>query len=72
VYLGRGDYAKAAAAYRADVAKGGGAADLANLRLGIALARSGDKAGATAALNAVKGQRASIAQMWLLYVQSAA
>lgn len=72
VYLGRGDYAKAAAAYRADVAKGGAAADVANLRLGIALARSGDKAGATAALNAVKGQRASIAQMWLLYLQSAA
>ncbi|NJC06235.1 hypothetical protein GGQ97_002028 [Sphingomonas kaistensis] len=72
VYLGRGDYAKAAAAYRADAAKGGAGADLANLRLGIALARSGDKAGATAALNAVKGQRAAIAQMWLVYVQSAA
>lgn len=72
VYLGRGDYAKAAAAYRADVAKGGAAADLANLRLGIALARSGDKAGATAALNAVKGQRAGIAQMWLVYLQTQA
>ncbi len=72
VYLGRGDYAKAAAAYRADVAKGGAGADLANLRLGIALARSGDKAGATAALQAVKGPRAAIAQVWLVYVQSAA
>jgi Flp pilus assembly protein TadD len=72
VHLGRGEYAKAAAAYRADAAKGGAGADLANLRLGIALARSGDKAGATAALNAVKGQRASIAQMWLVYLQSAA
>lgn len=72
VYLGRGDFAKAAAAYRADAAKGGAGADLANLRLGIALARSGDKAGATAALNAVKGQRAGIAQMWLLYVQTQA
>lgn len=72
VYFGRGDYAKAAAAYRADAAKGGAAADLANLRLGIALARSGDKAGATAALNAVKGTRAGIAQLWLVYLQTQA
>lgn len=71
VYLGRGDYAKAAAAYRAQVAQGGAGADLANLRLGIALARSGDKAGATAALNAVKGTRAGIAQLWLAYLQRA-
>ncbi|GAA4041098.1 hypothetical protein GCM10022281_22600 [Sphingomonas rosea] len=68
VYLGRGDYAKAAAAYRAQVAKGGAGADTANLRLGIALARSGDKAGATAALNAVTGSKAGIAKMWLLYL----
>lgn len=72
VYLGRGDYAKAAAAYRAQVAKGGAGADLANLRLGIALARSGDKAGATTAFNAVQGSRAGIAQLWLAYLQSAA
>jgi Flp pilus assembly protein TadD len=72
VYLGRGDYAKAASAYRADVGKGGAAADIANLRLGIALANAGDKAGATAALNAVKGQRASIAQMWLVYLSTQA
>ena len=43
--------------------------DLANLHLGMALARSGDKAGATAALNAVTGPRADIAKYWLLYVQ---
>ncbi|GLR47701.1 tetratricopeptide repeat protein [Sphingomonas astaxanthinifaciens] len=72
VYLGRGDFAKAAAAYRSEAAKGGAAADIANLRLGIALARSGDKAGATAALQSVKGQRAGIASMWLLYLQTAA
>jgi tetratricopeptide (TPR) repeat protein len=68
VYLSRGDYAKAAAAYRADAAKGGAGADAANLRLGIALAQSGDKAGAITALNSVKGQRASIAQMWLIHL----
>ncbi|UUR08648.1 tetratricopeptide repeat protein [Sphingomonas glaciei] len=72
VYLGRGDYAKAAAAYRADVAKGGAGADLANLRLGIALARSGDKAGATAALSAVKGTRSNIAQLWMMYLERSA
>jgi lipopolysaccharide biosynthesis regulator YciM len=71
VYLGRGDYAKAAAAYRTMAAKGGAGAELANLRLGIALARSGDKAGATTALNAVQGSRAGIAQLWLAYLQSA-
>ncbi|GAA4008934.1 hypothetical protein [Sphingomonas humi] len=71
-YMGYGDYAKAVTLYRAALAKGGADADLANLRLGIALARSGDKAGATAALNAVKGSRASIAQLWLYYLQTAA
>lgn len=71
-FLSYGDYAKAAALYRAALAKGGADADLANLRLGIALTRAGDKAGATAAFNAVKGPRASLAQMWLLYLQTQA
>ncbi|WP_300974563.1 hypothetical protein [Sphingomonas sp. LHG3406-1] len=68
-FMSYGDYAKAAALYRAALGKSGVDADLANLRLGIALARSGDSAGATTALNAVKGTRAGIAQMWLLYLQ---
>ncbi len=38
---------------------------LINLHLGMALARRGDKAGATAALNAVTGPRAEIAKYWL-------
>ena len=41
---------------------------VANLRLGIALARSGDKAGATAAFNAVGGARAPIAKLWLAWL----
>jgi hypothetical protein len=41
---------------------------LANLHIGMALARSGDKAGATAALNTVTGLRADIAKYWLLYL----
>lgn len=67
-YLGYGEYAKAAALYRAALGKSGVDANLANLRLGIALARAGDKAGATAALNAVSGPRASIAKLWTAWV----
>ncbi len=52
------------------IAKGGVDANVANLHLGMALARSGDKAGATAAFNAVSGPRADIAKYWLLYLQT--
>jgi len=68
-YYGMGDYAKAADTYRQVMAKPGADKDLANLHLGMALARSGDKAGATAAFNAVGGSRAPIAKLWLVYVQ---
>lgn len=71
-YLGYGDYAKAAALYRAALGKGGVDKDLANLHLGIALARSGDKAGATAALSAVGGARAPVAKLWLAWLGTAA
>lgn len=67
-YYAMGDYAKAAELYRAAAAKPGVDKDLANLHVGMALARSGDKAGATAALNAVTGERAEIAKFWLAYV----
>ena len=67
-YYGAGNYAKAADLYRQALAKGVDK-DLANLRLGEALARSGDKAGATAALNNVSGTYADAAKFWLLYVQ---
>jgi tetratricopeptide (TPR) repeat protein len=67
-YAAMGDYAQAADIYRQVLAKPGADADLANLPLGMALARAGDKAGATAALNAVKGGRAGIAKYWLLFV----
>ena len=71
-YLGYGEWAKAAELYRAALTKSGVDAGLANFRLGIALARSGDKAGATAALNAVTGNRADIAKYWLLYLATRA
>jgi tetratricopeptide (TPR) repeat protein len=67
-YYGAGNYAKAAALYKEALSKGADA-NLTNLRLGEALARSGDKAGAAAALNAVSGPQADIAKLWLLYAQ---
>jgi hypothetical protein len=47
-------------------------AAVANLHIGMALARAGDKAGATAALNSVTGARADIAKFWLTYVNQKA
>jgi len=67
-YYGMGDYAKAAELYRQSMGKPGVDPAVANLHLGMALARSGDKAGATAAFNAVTGPRADVAKYWLLYV----
>ena len=69
---GIGAFAEAAPLFKAAVAKGGVDANLANLRLGMALARSGDKAGATAALNAVTGPQANIAKYWLIWVNGQA
>lgn len=66
-YFGYGDYAKAAELFRAAQGKAGVDAGLANLRLGMALAAAGDKAGATAALSLVQGPRAEIAKYWLTY-----
>ncbi len=71
-YYGLGQYAKAAELYRSALGKGNVDANIANLHLGMALARSGDKAGATAAFNAVTGPRADIAKYWLLYLQTRA
>jgi tetratricopeptide (TPR) repeat protein len=71
-YYGYGDYAKSAELYRAALGKAGVDKDLANLRLGMSLARSGDKAGATAALNAAGGAQTQIAKFWLTYVATKA
>jgi hypothetical protein len=67
--LGSGNYAKAIELYRLALSKGGVDADTVNTRLGIALARSGDKAGAQAAFAAVQGTpRAEIARFWTTYL----
>ena len=68
---GVGAYAEAVPLYRAALTKGGDPG-LANLHLGMALARSGDKAGATAALNAVTGINTDIAHYWLMWLASKA
>jgi tetratricopeptide (TPR) repeat protein len=68
-YYAMGNYSKAADIYRQVAAKPGADKDVANLHLGMALARAGDKAGATAALNSVTGGRAEVAKFWLLYLQ---
>jgi len=69
-YYGMGKFAEAANVYKTALGKPGVDKDVANLHLGMALARMGDKAGATAAFNAVGGTRADIAKYWLLYVQT--
>lgn len=70
-FYGIGNFARAAELYREAIAKGGADANLANLHLGMALARSGDKAGAATALRAVGGAQAEIARYWLIYVGGA-
>jgi len=69
-YYAMGKYAEAAAIYKTVLTKPGIDKDVANLHLGMALARSGDKAGATAAFNAVTASRADVAKYWLLYLQT--
>jgi tetratricopeptide (TPR) repeat protein len=71
-FYGLGNYARAVELYRMALSKGSVDANLVNLRIGAALARAGDKAGATAALNSVTGPRAEIAKFWLLYLATRA
>jgi tetratricopeptide (TPR) repeat protein len=71
-YYGYGEYQKAADMFRAALGKQDVDKDLANLRLGMSLARAGDKAGAEAALKAAGGSRAEIAKLWLTYLATKA
>lgn len=69
-YYGYGDFAKAASLYKMALGGAGIDANTVNLRLGASLARSGDLAGAKAALEQVKGPpRELLAQYWLLFVE---
>ena len=68
-YLGKGDYASAIPLYRTALEKGGVKTDDVNTHLGIALAMSGDKAGAKTAFAAVTGPtRVDIASFWSLWL----
>lgn len=70
-YLGLGNYAKAITLYRMALQKGGVNTDDVNTHLGIALARSGDKAGARTAFAEVKATpRADIAALWTTSLDS--
>lgn len=72
-FFGYGDYAKAAAMYRLALQKGGIDANTANLRLGMALAKSGQAADAKQALGQVTtGPRAELAQFMTLLVDQGA
>jgi tetratricopeptide (TPR) repeat protein len=71
-YYAMGEYAKAVELYRKAQGKPGVDASVANLHIGMALAKAGDKAGATTALNAVTGTYADLAKFWLIHVNSAA
>ena len=57
-YFAHGDYARAVALYRLALSKGGVDTARANMRLGVALAMTGDKAGADSALKAVSRRTA--------------
>ena len=70
-YLSAGTWAKAAALYQLALTKGGVDANIINSRLGIALARSGDKAGALEAFGKVQGSpRAEIASFWTTWLNN--
>jgi tetratricopeptide (TPR) repeat protein len=67
-YLGQGDYSKAAELYTAALQKGSVDPNVANLRLGEALALAGRRPEAEAALRAVTGTWADIAGLWLAWL----
>jgi len=73
-YLGYGDYAKAAELYKLALSKGGASVDpnTVNTRLGIALARSGQKAAALQAFSQVTGARKVIADYWTIWLNQQA
>ena len=69
-YMTLGQWAEAVPLYRTAIEKGGIDADLAHLRLGMALAMSGDAAGAQTALSAVTGTKGWMAGFWRAYAET--
>ncbi|BAV63778.1 tetratricopeptide repeat protein [Sphingobium cloacae] len=68
-YFSLAQYPKAAELYKLALTKGGINDDQANARLGIALARSGDLAGAKTALANVKGNWSNVAGFWSIWIE---
>lgn len=68
VFYGAGNFAKAAELYKLALQKGSVDANVANSRLGMALAQAGNKAEAEAAFKAVTGPRADLAGFWMLWL----
>jgi tetratricopeptide (TPR) repeat protein len=66
--LSFGDYAGAIDLYRLALQKGGADSNAANMRLGIALALSGQAAEAEAALRNIVGPRSELAALWLIWL----
>lgn len=71
-YVGYGEYAKAIPLYQMALTKGGVDANTVNTRLGIAMALSGNKAGAKEAFAKVTGVREGVADYWELYCDQTA
>lgn len=69
-YYGYGEFQKAADMYRIALTKSDVSRDLTHLRLGMALARAGDAAGAKEALAKVGGEQAELAKYWMIYAET--
>jgi hypothetical protein len=68
MFLSAANYTAAIDLFRAAVQKGGVDTNVANTRLGIALALAGRKAEADAAFRSVSGPRADLAGLWLAWL----
>lgn len=71
-YFSLGQYPQAATQYRLALSKGGVDADRVNVRLGIALARSGDLPSGKAALAQAGGNWANTARFWTVWTDQQA
>ena len=67
-FFGSGEHAAAAELYRAAIQKGTIDTNVANMRLGMALALAGQRSEAEAALRTVTGPRAELASLWMLWL----
>jgi uncharacterized protein HemY len=67
-YLGYGQWQQAATLYKIALQKGGVDTNVVNTRLGMALARAGDTAGAQQVFGQITGPRAGLAKYWLIWL----